>query len=362
MMHGQGMYGSMHGMQHHLPGHTTGGRQAMGDGEGEVTIVRDKLNRPRTVFAPGHRIRMNIIPLFLNLFGPWFFFVFVSMIATFHLRHESPWVAFIVLGLCWLIWLVTFFIAARAKRRNPEPTWFTYFSLMMFWAVAVGTFFGSYNYSRNLNPYYNLNDLKVISHLDPGKERGQNVMDAGIFYFSEGTHVDGLKSWHFKHDTLYCVAPIVSARGSPETQSYDFWAVGKDCCSMSSSDFRCGDTSNPTSRSAIRIFDDADIQNYRLAVEQTETLYNVMATHPIFFEWYIDPLEHVSSWNDKGYKWFLRSIAAFFVLCLVSLTAAVSQFAYIGRRESVYEQGVMEAPNPPVRVPGLHPHASMMQH
>lgn len=305
---------------------------------------------------------MNIIPMFLNLFAPWAFYIFVVTIATFHMRHESPWLCLIILGFCWLVWGITFFIAARAKRRNPDPTWFTYFALMMFVAVLVGTLFGSYNYSRNLNPYYTLNDLKVISHLDPGKERGQNVMDAGIFYFSEGTHVNGHKSWHFKDGTLYCVAPIVSAGGSPETQSYDFWAVGKDCCSMSSSDFRCGDTSNPTSRSAIRIFDDADIQHYRLAVEQAETLYNVMATHPIFFEWYIDPLEHVGAWNEKGFKWYLRSIAAFFVLSLVSVIGATSQFAYIGRRESVYEQSVLEAPSHPVRVPGLNPHSAMISH
>jgi len=356
------MYGATHGMHgmHRGPGHATGGRQAMSGEEGEATLVKDRLNRPRTVFAPGHRIRMNIIPMFLNLFGPWAFFIFVSTIATFHMRHENPMLAWIVIGVCWLIWLITFFIAARAKRRDPDPTWFTYLSFMMFAAVLVGTLFGSYNYWRNLNPYYNLNDLKIISHLDPGKERGQNVMDAGIFYFSEGTHVDGFRSWHFKHSTLYCVAPIVGVGGSPETQSYDFWAVGKDCCSMSSSDFRCGDTANPNSRSAIRIFDDADIQNYRLAVEQAETLYNVMATHPIFFEWYTDPLQHVSNWNDTGYKWYLRSLAAFFVLCLVALVAAVSQFAYIGRRESVYETAVLEAPSQPVRVPGLNPHSSIM--
>lgn len=34
-------------------------------------------------------------------------------------------------------------------------------------------------------------------------------MDAGLFYFSQGTKIDFSRSWHFKHGNVYCVAPLV---------------------------------------------------------------------------------------------------------------------------------------------------------
>merc|ERR1719246_354413 len=95
-------------------------------------------------------------------------------------------------------------------------------------AVILGSLLGAYNFMSNEAFWHSMTDLKVISHIDPDLERGQNVMDAGIFYFSDGTHIDGQRSWHYmggSPGTLYCVAPIVASRGAPVTQSYDFWAV-----------------------------------------------------------------------------------------------------------------------------------------
>jgi hypothetical protein len=205
-------------------------------------------------------------------------------------------------------------------------------------------FFGTYNYQANTSNYYSMQDMKIISHLDPDLERGQNVMDAGIFYFSDGSKINPDLSWHYMAGTLYCVAPITGSRGKPATMSYDFWAVGKDCCSYSSPDFRCGDFASPKARSAVRIFDEDDIQNYRLAVMQAETLFDIMGTHPIFVEWEADPIGDMHKYLTLGFKLWMKSIMGFFVFSLFAMVMATGQYAFLGRRESVYEQGILDAP------------------
>lgn len=37
------------------------------------------LNKPKNVFSPGHRIRMNIVPMFLMVFIPWGIFIFATV-------------------------------------------------------------------------------------------------------------------------------------------------------------------------------------------------------------------------------------------------------------------------------------------
>ena len=71
----------------------------------------------------------------------------------------------------------------------------------------------------------------------PNRMLGQQLLDAGIVQFAPGSQLDVKKSMGFKNGELYCVAPIVFGTASPV--SYDFWAVGKDCCSGSQADFSC---------------------------------------------------------------------------------------------------------------------------
>jgi len=201
--------------------------------------------------------------------------------------------------------------------------------------VGLGCIFGTsaglYNSRVWTRRYYEIHDLKVLHQLDTVRERGQTVMDAGVVFFATGNELDPMKSWHFKHRTLYCVAPITTNGQTPESHSYDFWAVGKDCCSLGSSDFRCGAWGSSSARSAIRVMDDNDIFFYRLAVQQAETLYGIMATQPVFFEWAEDPLAEVNSWNSIGFKNYLFLVCAAFVFSLLCLAMTSCRFAFIGR-------------------------------
>lgn len=300
-------------------------------------LIRDRLFKPRTVFAPGHRIRMNVVPMFVNVFLPWGFYLFCSGICTFTLMYNRPVLAWGLVFCAYLLAFLLVLFAIYMRRNDPEPTWFTYLAIYMVLAVVLGTMFGTYNHKTNMVKFYEIQDLKVLNDIDASKEKGSNMMDAGILNFADGNRLDGEISWHFKHKTMYCVAPVVGSTPIPETQSYDFWAVGKDCCSMASSDFRCGEAWSVGSHSALRVFNDEDIKFYRLAVEQAQSLHNIMANHPIFFEWTHDPLGKVNSWNDEGFGFFAKTAAFFFVLCLFGVALASCQFAFIGRRESIYE-------------------------
>lgn len=306
--------------------------------------LADRLHRQRSVFSAGGRIRMNILPMFLNIFMPWGMFVFVLGVCGFWMMYSKPGIGIFLVFLCALFWLGTFFVAVNRRKADPEPSWYSYFSLMIGLAVFFGFVYGTYIFNRYSLPYHMVRDLKVIGHLDANKERGQNVMDAGIFYFAEGNKIDAMKSWHFKQSTVYCVAPV-SKGGTPETQSFDFWAVGKDCCSVSSSDFRCGAYNNPLARSAIRVLDEQDLRFYRLAVEQAETLYGIMATHPVFFEWSQDPLEVVNTWNARAFANYILAAVFALVVSLLGVACASCKFAWLGRCESVYGTRMFSDPD-----------------
>lgn len=306
-------------------------------------LLKDRLHRQRSVFSPGHRIRMNILPMFLNIFVPWGAFMTVLGVASFRTFYVHPTLGYTFIGLFILFWLATVLIAYNRRKFDPEATWFSFFSLALGCAIFSAWGIGNGIFDRWSLPYYEIKDLKVLGHLDASKELGQNVMDAGIVYFADGNKIDATRSWHFKQDTVYCVAPIIkggAGKAIPETESFDFWAVGKDCCSVSSSDFRCGAYDNPLARSGIRILSDEDRRFYRLAVEQAETLYGIMATHPIFFEWSQDPLEVVNAWNAHAFTTFVMCTLLAFVLALCGVSCASCKFAWLGRTDSVYQSEI----------------------
>jgi len=306
--------------------------------------VKDRLARQRSVFAPGHRIRMNIIPMFLNVFVPWGLWILIVGIAGFSLMYFHPGVAWTLIILIIVGWIGAFGMAVYARRQMADPQWFSYFALITAIAIIYGLIHGLVIYNLHNEGYFAITDLKRIDGVNPATDKGQNMMDGGVFTFVEGSRVDPTRSWHFKQGILYCVAPIIGSPVQPETLGYDFWAVGKDCCSVSSSDFRCGDAVNPASRTAVRVLGSSDMQMYKLAVEQTEALYNIQSPHPIFFQWYENAQAEIDSWSNAGFNSFLRHCAFFFVVCLFGMTLFSCKYSYIGRGESVYDMDFYDDP------------------
>jgi hypothetical protein len=244
-----------------------------------------------------------------------------------------------------LFWLITVCVAINRRKHDPEPTWFIFFSIMVGVAIFSAILLGDYIYNNYSFAYFQVHDLKVISNLDASREHGQNVMDAGMFYFAEGNKIDAMRAWHFKQKTVYCVAPITKGYPSvPETQSFDFWAVGKDCCSLSASDFRCGAYNNPLARGGIRLMNDHDQAFYRLAVEQASALYGIKATHPVFFEWSLDPKTDMADLHQHGFHRYLAYVAFAFVVAIFCMSMATCKFSFLGRAESVYGEQIYSDP------------------
>jgi hypothetical protein len=289
---------------------------------------------------------MNIVPMFLNVFIPLGIFVLTLAVVSFWVFYLKPALGWFVVGLVGFIWIISVLVALERKKNDPEPTWYIYFALILGIAFFGAIILGFEIYQDNSLPFYMIKDLKTVADVDASKERGQNVMDAGIFYFAKGNKIDAMRAWHFKQKTLYCVAPIIKGNypAVPDTQSFDFWVVGKNCCSEAASDFRCGAYNNPLARSGIRILDDKERPFYRLAVEQAQALYGIQSSHPVFFEWTEDPLKTVQSWNNRGVDKFLMYISFAGVLALFGVSCAAAKFAWMGRVESVYGEDILGDP------------------
>merc|ERR1719401_3270115 len=134
-------------------------------------------------------------------------------------------------------------------------------------------------------------------------------MDAGMVEFTSGSRVAVEKSIGFKNENIYCVAPIqLTAAGKQvPTKTYDFWAVGINCCSGHVPDFACGEYSNPLAKWGLRMLDDDAREMFRLAVKEAEATYNLKSSHPIFLHWMSDPHAEVDAYQNDGFRYFLTA-------------------------------------------------------
>lgn len=115
--------------------------------------------------------------------------------------------------------------------------------------------------------------------------------------------------------------------------------VGKDCCSVSSSDFRCPGYDTPHARAGVRVvrgyWGDAgasDEQFFQLAVQQWETRYGASSTYPIFLEWVKDPVSRLEEGKSQGMAWYFVLLLGSFVCQLLLVCLFTTRFSLIGRR------------------------------
>mmetsp|Transcript_39003 Transcript_39003/g.102179 ORF Transcript_39003/g.102179 Transcript_39003/m.102179 type:complete len:292 (-) Transcript_39003:67-942(-) len=278
-----------------------------------------------SAFMPEKRRRMNLVGICMNIFFPWIVFCLLYAMLSFSFHYRHPTWAWIVVGCGFLVVALVLFIAFRARRRGNEPMWYNFAALALFLAVLLAAVFGDMNFWYNMQPFYDIENLNTYPNVDPSMDRGQQRMDAGRAYFTQGTKVDVTKSMGFKNLDIYCVAPIVKTGEKPDT--YDFWAVGTNCCSGNSPDFRCGQYANPRARSGLRLMRDDQRPFFRLAVQQAEAAFRITAAHPLFFYWMQDPVAEMNSYRDEGFKYYLLGIFTFFSLNLFGVLCAVIGFS-----------------------------------
>ncbi|CAJ1405976.1 unnamed protein product [Effrenium voratum] len=293
------------------------------------TVEGAYVRKEHSSFTPGRRKRLNLVAIFINLVAPWALFCGIFAALSFQLHYWSSSFAWSSVAVGLLCAAVAAFLAHRTRMREQDPTWCTFAALAYLTATLLAAFFGDMNYWYNMQPYYDIESINSYPNVSPARERGQQLMDAGRVYFEDGTVLDTSKSMSFKNLDRYCVAPIIS--GEAPLSSYDFWAVGVNCCGSSTSAFRCGEYNNPKARAGLRLMRDDQRPFFRLAVQQAEAAYNIKANHPIFFEWLQDPVAEVLSYKTSGFSFALIAVASHFVfnlLCVAGATFAFSKLAH----------------------------------
>mmetsp|Transcript_49463 Transcript_49463/g.108022 ORF Transcript_49463/g.108022 Transcript_49463/m.108022 type:complete len:290 (+) Transcript_49463:159-1028(+) len=280
----------------------------------------------KQMLRPTERRRLNLVAIMMNTVLPWVVFcvLFAVLSFSFHYRHPT-WAWALVVVAYVMVFLLALY-TWRWRRKGDSPEWLTYSVVALLVAITVAALLGDMNFWYNMQPFYDVENLNTYPDVDPARNRGQQRMDAGRVYFVEGSALDPTKSMAFKNIDTYCVAPIVRDTGA-KLVTYDFWAVGINCCSAAPGSFRCGQYSNPKARAGLRLMRDDERPFYRLAVQQAEAAYKIAAAHPLFFFWMEDPVEEMRMYRDTGFKYYLLGIFFYFGLNLLAVVGAVVGFS-----------------------------------
>jgi hypothetical protein len=191
---------------------------------------------------------------------------------------------------------------------------------LLAWAAA--SIWGDYNYQSLMRPSYDITQLNTYQQVNPDTTAGSQFMDAGMIQFVEGTRYLSKYSMSFKNGDTYCVAPIGTGAGSANTTSYDFWAVGINCCTGHGVVFSCGDVS-ATSTWGVRVMEDSHRNMYEVAIKQAEAAFSIKGHQPLLMYVMTDPHAEVQQWSDEGIKNFTFALFASFAM-QIAVTVAVA--------------------------------------
>lgn len=282
------------------------------------------------MFLHGQRRRLNYVSVLLALLAPCCLFIGVCSALSLPSYGEYPEITNAVVFFAFVLVLISAASAYQTKFQAQDadgrwdPSWITFMFFSIAFAFVSAVCLGFINYDLHLSSFTELEHLNAYNNVDPAIMRGAQMMDAGIVKFSNSSRVDVSKSTAFANKHRYCVAPIMQGEVAP--QSYDFWAVGVDCCSTKG-DFSCGEI-NTNAHNALRWMRDEERAFFRLAVQQAEASYKIKAAHPLFFTWHLeDPHEMIEARKMIARQWLFLGIFAHFVLQAFLVACASVYFA-----------------------------------
>lgn len=255
----------------------------------------------------------------LAVLVPPLVFTYVATLICFGYHFRHPLTVWFLVSLGLVPAAVSAVFWHRAKQGGGLLTmWFALSTFLFLMAFFLAVVLGELNYWHFGYPFFFLESMKTYVNIDPAEVNGVRMMDAGKVYFAEGARVATDLSMSFTSWDTYCVAPITTSVGLPSQNargmlsSYDLWAVGINCCKSSQADFHCGEYANPAARAGLRQVGDERRDGFRLAVQQAEALYDIHATHPVFFYWVEDPVEHESAFFGEDFRnWVLAQMIHF---------------------------------------------------
>merc|ERR1719499_1922951 len=103
-------------------------------------------------------------------------------------------------------------MAYRESKRERQEMWYLFSTLALALATITAAIFGDMNFWFHMQPFYDIENLNTYPSVNPAREKGQQLMDAGRVYFSDGTGLDMKKAMGFKNLDRYCVVPIVNGQ------------------------------------------------------------------------------------------------------------------------------------------------------
>eukprot|EP00440_Ansanella_granifera_P050623 gb/GFBE01054868.1/.p1 GENE.gb/GFBE01054868.1/~~gb/GFBE01054868.1/.p1 ORF type:complete len:327 (+),score=66.03 gb/GFBE01054868.1/:1-981(+) len=323
-MYGQDNYGLQQGGMYGSP---YGAQDAMGPS-------KPLMGAPNNM---GRR-RMNLVASVFALFLPWGLFCGVFALQSFSLRYTSPALCTgitVAIGVplflftAWKIFwsLKTLIYGQPFVDTGSNTLWTLFIGVTMCVAFALAVLGGSYNYNQYMRPIFDVTALNSYVSVNPTTMRGQELMDAGKVQFVSGANLDFRLANGFKNTDVYCVAPITV--DNAVLSSYDFWAVGKNCCSDQQADFKCGAYNLEGAKGGVRVTSDADRDFYRLAVQQAQSSHAIKAIHPLFFTWTTDASTSVEDAERAGYQGLLVGMFGHFLFQSLLVVTAVACFAKV---------------------------------
>jgi len=274
-----------------------------------------------------HRPRVSLTAVLICFFAPCLLFTVVCGALSFSIRHTTPALTYIAVGgaavavLACCYYAFSTVMKRMANQTMRDPFWYVFLAVTLVLAWGYSFWLGETNYWNNVLPSIDLQSLSSRYSVDPSTTLGQQLMDVGTVFFSKGTKLDVTRSMGFKNVDTYCVAPIVMGDDKPE--SFDFWAIGLDCCSGGTADFHCGEFDNPRAKAGLRLMREDQRAFYRLAVEQATSAYDLHARYPLFFYWMEDPTAELDSYVGDAKKAFFLGILSFAALQLLLVLIGV---------------------------------------
>mmetsp|Transcript_39001 Transcript_39001/g.102174 ORF Transcript_39001/g.102174 Transcript_39001/m.102174 type:complete len:293 (-) Transcript_39001:182-1060(-) len=265
----------------------------------------------------GHRMRFNLTSAVLNVLFPWLTFVTVFATMSFSVFYRWPGLAFLVVFLALVAPMICGAFAIRNERRGAAPDWLKFSAIALLVSVLAGLVLGLGNHSTNMKPFYDIDTLNEYEGVDPSRAKGQALMDAGRITFAQGSYLATNMSMGFKNLDVYCVAPVMKNR---DQKVVDFWAVGMNCCQGVGA-FRCGDYANGKARSGLRLLKEDQRPFFRLAAQQAEAAFGIVAPHPLFFYWMQAPENEMSGFRNNGWNNFWMWTWAMLVIEVIAVSA-----------------------------------------
>jgi hypothetical protein len=282
---------------------------------------------------PPQKRRINVVAVMISVSLPWIVFCLFFAMCSFRLHFTHPKACEAIASVAGALLAVLIVVEAlgivrsfaddQPKENGLGHTWSMFIFITSLGSLAIGIYYGYRNFWMISHAYYDITYLNNYTNVQPELQRGQEFMDAGFVTFNPHVTLDLTKASAFKNGETFCVAPI-TVNGT-SLNSYDFWAVGKNCCSgTQAADWTCGSVPRNGGKGGVRVVGDSDRAFFRLAVQQAQSAYAIRANHPLFFHWVSDPTHHIDGLRRQGYSVYLIGMIVYLAFQLVLVIAYTS--------------------------------------